>query len=154
MPLRLQHPTAKPIQLHWAINSSRPTRLRAAQRTSGGKASHEFGRTWTWEQWDAEVRCLVPDHTFVVASSCRRERSNWHNRIHHAYARYVATRRDRITGRVALMEYGMAACGRHPVNPLYVDEPSRLCDCGGSASMCPQCELVVHKVGPTCAAVA
>lgn len=128
------------IELHRAINNVRPSRFRTNQATPKDLpyGAHEVGRTLTAYN-GITVKVLAASHPFVVSSTCRIERDHWHNRVHHATVRYIA----RSYGRV--LEYGITACGSHLTNPLYLDEPVRLCDCGkGDASVCPRCELAAH----------
>jgi len=109
-----------------------------------------YGKTRTYDN-GVIVRCEDVEHCYVVASSCRRNRPNWHNRIHHARARWIATDRNGV------MELGQTYCSRTLVDPLYVDEPSRDCGCeNGPALMCPGCEIAFHgtALGFVCAEVA
>lgn len=93
------------------------------------------------------VRLREPLAPYVVANSCRVERENWHNRIHHARARWVATSDGR---KPLVLEFGQTFCSRALVNPLYADDPVRHCDCGnGDASICPQCEIAFHGMSPS-----
>lgn len=116
------------IQLHRSINRCR----------FRGNERHPYGQTFNCGN-SISVRCLLPTHPYVVSSTCRVERDNWHNRIHHAEVRYVATNHGDV------LEYGITACGAFLTNPLYSDTAVRLCDCGkGGATICPRCELAVH----------
>lgn len=116
------------ITLHWAINGTRWAR---------GITVPVVERTVDYNDRIA-VHVRRPPADFVTSSTCRIERSGWHNRVHIATHRLVAV--DRWLGE---MEYGFALCGAHLVNPLYTDDERKVCGCGkGDATLCPRCAIV------------
>lgn len=123
------------LDLHRAIN-----RYRVG--FSGERAGR--GERGTWEVGlghPIKVTCSEPPAPFVsTARQCRIEGPRWHNRVHIARDRWVAAAGERT------LEYGVALCGAHLVDPTYIDEPHRDCGCGGSASVCPRCHLLAKAM--------
>lgn len=126
------------LLMHWAINGWKPSRFRNNQAYALREIAHPIGQA-TVDQRGVKVRCLEPDHPFVVSSTCRIERDNYHNRIHHPRARYLAEYKGEVP-EICILE-----CGGRLHNPLFADEPVRHCECGkGDALMCPRCALARH----------
>lgn len=111
-------------------------------RYRGRACDLPFGQTTGPTIEGITVRCIEPEHPYLASSSCRTPAPNWHNRIHHARGRWIATQGDYV------YEHGQTYCGRTLTNPLYFDTPERDCGCdNGPASMCPLCELAFHGEG-------
>jgi hypothetical protein len=114
-------PRTRPVLVHhWVING-----WRFNERRHG----HPVGEEHFNDYYHLSAKCEKATHPFMAASSCRTERSSWHNRLHIANVRYFTDE----------LEYGVAACGGDLINPLYFDEPQRVCDCGREATLCPRC---------------
>lgn len=133
---------------HRAINGWRHSAYWHGYR--GRPAEPPFGKARTIEERTTrgsrpiQVRCLDVSHPYSASSTCRIQNDRWHNRIHHARVRWIAT--DPTNGQV--FELGQTYCGRTLSNPLYFDLPTRDCGCtNGPASMCPLCELAFHPAG-------
>ena len=134
--------------LHRAINQW--LRYEGWMRRRGKHTEPPYGEVRTTDQWASRqrpivqvtVRCEDVAGSYLMASTCRRQRPNWHNRVHHARARWIAT--DPTGG---LLELGQTWCGRTLSDPLYADLPQRDCGCDGPALLCPLCELAFHPSG-------
>lgn len=139
---------------HVAINQ---TRIRRPFDRDGSRIILPFGTSW-WQR-GYRVHLVEPSHAFMQAQTCRIDRENWHNRVHVAWARWIAIRESGDPGewhpartdlRIPVgtpvdLEYGTGVCGQVLVNPSYVDEPHGDCLCGRADErlFCPRCDAVL-----------
>lgn len=140
-----------PYHAHLAING---VRHRHVFDRSGRRLEIPFGRSF--RRYGFRVHCVQPSHPFMCATACRIEQPDWHNRVHVAWARWIAVKETDKTleyrhdvpllpGAVVDLEYGSALCGQTLNNPAYVDEPVGGCACGKAdgRSLCPRCDAVL-----------
>lgn len=132
--------------LHRAINRTRPRRLASNQATGRGEIAHPVGTVRTHDEHadhrlvHVEVRCDWPLSAYAASNTCRIERWNYRNRVHHPVVRYVAAGSDG-----SLLELAVLACGATLTNPWWLDEPRKICgDDGRLARICPTCEIRHH----------
>lgn len=133
--------------LHRAINRTRPSRLTSNQLAP---LHHPVGRENVVAEYadsgawlDVTVRCLEPDHVWVASNTCRVERPDYRNRVHHPVVRYVATARPR-RGNEELLELAVLSCGATLSNPWWMDDPVKMCKGDRLALLCVACEMAYH----------
>jgi hypothetical protein len=136
------------LALHRAINSTMrcSTTRRRGWLKAGDQQTYDperHGGLWPWGGLGVAapitVRLLAPTHPYAVSRSCIRHPTH-KNRIHIPRMRFIAT--TTLRGKTTVKEIVRLQCGATLVEPLYLDEPERVCECGKpDAEVHPQCWL-------------